>query len=203
MSTPFSSPSPAPSGPQPASAGPAALDGATDPQDMTRPLYGAKFGAAARRFLRGATRFSGRASRSEYWWSVLLQLLLMLIPTILFWIGFIACVSWNTEHAQHNYLPSDDGGTVDYPTYPGIQHAPLFPLLIIGMVLTVLVCLALLLPSIAITWRRLHDANMSGLLALLALVPSIGGLIVLVLTLLPSKPEGRRFDTGASPVRTA
>lgn len=42
--------------------------GATDPRDLTLPLYGATFGQAVTRFFRSYARFSGRASRSEYWW---------------------------------------------------------------------------------------------------------------------------------------
>jgi uncharacterized membrane protein YhaH (DUF805 family) len=45
--------------------------GATDPRDLTLPLYGATFGQAVSRFFRSYARFSGRASRSEYWWAQL------------------------------------------------------------------------------------------------------------------------------------
>lgn len=53
--------------------------------------------------------------------------------------------------------------------------------------------LAILIPSIAIAVRRLHDANFSGWFYLLVLVPA-GGLVIFVFTLLESKPEGARFD---------
>ena len=49
-------------------------------------------------------------------------------------------------------------------------------------------------PSLAIAWRRLHDAGFPGPYYFLTLVPSVGSIIVLVLMLLPSKPEGQRFD---------
>jgi uncharacterized membrane protein YhaH (DUF805 family) len=42
--------------------------------------------------------------------------------------------------------------------------------------------------------RRLHDGGFSGLLALLLLVPFAGAVAVLVLTILPSKPEGQKYD---------
>ena len=54
--------------------------------------------------------------------------------------------------------------------------------------------LAIAVPSIAVTVRRLHDAGFSGWLYLVNLVPYVGGLVILVLTILPSKPEGARFD---------
>lgn len=53
--------------------------------------------------------------------------------------------------------------------------------------------LAILIPSIALTVRRLHDANFSGWFYLLVLVPA-GGLVIFVFTLLDPKPEGARFD---------
>jgi uncharacterized membrane protein YhaH (DUF805 family) len=43
-----------------------------------------------------------------------------------------------------------------------------------------------LIPSLAVTVRRLHDANFSGFLWFVALIPIFGALILIVLTLLPS-----------------
>ncbi|MBP2422115.1 DUF805 domain-containing protein [Microbacterium imperiale] len=50
------------------------------------------------------------------------------------------------------------------------------------------------IPMIALSWRRLHDAILSGLFWLLGLVFPIGGVVVLVLCVLPSNPAGARFD---------
>jgi len=54
--------------------------------------------------------------------------------------------------------------------------------------------LATFIPSLALTVRRLHDGNFSGWLVLLALVPFLGALALLVMTILPSNPAGQRFD---------
>jgi uncharacterized membrane protein YhaH (DUF805 family) len=54
--------------------------------------------------------------------------------------------------------------------------------------------LAALIPSIAVTVRRLHDTNNSGGLAALALIPYLGSLIVAILCIFDSKPGGARFD---------
>jgi uncharacterized membrane protein YhaH (DUF805 family) len=54
--------------------------------------------------------------------------------------------------------------------------------------------LAVLVPGLAVSWRRLHDTNHRGALSLLALIPIVGPIIVLVLLLLPTNPEGARFD---------
>src|SRR5699024_7985170 len=48
-------------------------------------------------------------------------------------------------------------------------------------------------PCIAVAGRLPHDANFSGLFYLLNLT-SIGGIVVLVMTFMPPKPEGQRFD---------
>ncbi|MCV7068674.1 DUF805 domain-containing protein [Mycolicibacterium farcinogenes] len=64
--------------------------GATDPRDLTLPLYGATFGQAVSRYLRSYARFSGRASRSEYWWAVLAYTLALLLGGV-----FIAAVGDN------------------------------------------------------------------------------------------------------------
>lgn len=42
--------------------------------------------------------------------------------------------------------------------------------------------------------RRLHDADFSGFMYLLALIPFVGGLALLVFMLMPSNPAGARFD---------
>ena len=53
--------------------------------------------------------------------------------------------------------------------------------------LYMLFSLAILLPSLAIMARRLRDGGFSPWLLLLGLIPFVGGLILLVLFLLPSK----------------
>ncbi|MBQ4133229.1 MAG: DUF805 domain-containing protein [Desulfovibrionaceae bacterium] len=50
----------------------------------------------------------------------------------------------------------------------------------IGSVLSILVCLGLLLPSLGVAVRRLHDLNKSGWWLLLGLIPLIGAIILLV-----------------------
>lgn len=61
--------------------------------------------------------------------------------------------------------------------------------------------LAALVPSLALTVRRLHDLNTSGLAALLLLVPVVGLLFALYLLLAPGTPGPNRF--GPPPPLTA
>ncbi len=61
---------------------------------------------------------------------------------------------------------------------------------IIGLIsstLSYIFSLAILIPSLAILVRRLHDAGFSGWWALLLLVPVVGWIAVVILALLPSK----------------
>ena len=102
------------------------------------PHYGIGFGGAVRRGFVKYARFSGRASRSEYWWWVLFTFLVFLALG-LFYFGVIV-------------------------------------------------------PTLAVTVRRLHDAGFSGWLVLLTLIPWLGSLVLLVFALMPSSPNGVRYD---------
>jgi len=57
--------------------------------------------------------------------------------------------------------------------------------------------LAVLIPTIAVAMRRLHDTDRSGWWLLLAFVPLIGGLVLLVFLVLDGTPGSNRF--GPSP----
>lgn len=61
----------------------------------------------------------------------------------------------------------------------------------IGMAFYYLACLVLLIPGLAVSVRRLHDTDHSGWWLLAGLVPVIGGLAILVLTLMDSKPDNQ------------
>lgn len=58
--------------------------------------------------------------------------------------------------------------------------------------------LATTVPGVALIVRRLHDANLSGWMAFLGLIPLAGGIILLVFALTGPDPEGQRFDQPAS-----
>lgn len=57
--------------------------------------------------------------------------------------------------------------------------------------------LAVLLPGIAVTARRLHDTSRSGWWMLISLVPILGGLVLLVFLVLDSTPATNAW--GPSP----
>lgn len=156
------------------------FNGATSPEDLMRPLYGATFGQSVRRFFKNYANFSGRASRSEYWWTVLFGVMLSIVPLVLYMIGFFSFVIGSASYQSYEYGSS--AGT-------GIG---LF-LFVVGAGLLLVISLGTLVPSLAITWRRLHDANFAGPFYFLSFL-TIGSVILLVFLLMPPNPEGRRFD---------
>lgn len=104
---------------------------------------------------------NGRARRSEYWWFVLFQALILLAP---FMLGFLFVIVGEET--------ATDG--------PAIFGGLLF-------IVAGLVWLGFLIPGICVTIRRFHDVGLTGWLILLGLIPYIGGLITFVITLLPSQ----------------
>jgi uncharacterized membrane protein YhaH (DUF805 family) len=122
------------------------------------------FGEAIKRAFAGATTWSGRSTRAEYWWWFLFVWLLSLIP----YVGIFASMDW-TSNGDGSVSGSGGGVSALW--------------LIIGVIVT----LALLLPSIAVSVRRLHDTSRSGWWYWIVLIPcGIGAIWYLVLMLLPS-----------------
>lgn len=59
--------------------------------------------------------------------------------------------------------------------------------------LGVLYALAILLPGIGVTIRRLHDTDRSGWWVLIAFIPVIGAIVLLVLMVLDGKPGANQY----------
>jgi uncharacterized membrane protein YhaH (DUF805 family) len=73
----------------------------------------------------------------------------------------------------------------------------------IGVVIYGLLCLyflAALIPSLAVSVRRLHDIGMTGWMLLIGLVPLIGSLALLVMSLLDGNPGPNQY--GPNPKAT-
>lgn len=64
-------------------------------------------------------------------------------------------------------------------------------------VVSLIVSLGLLLPSLAVFWRRMHDTGRTGLWFFLGLIPFVGWIILIVFAVQDSQPGANRF--GPSP----
>ncbi|MBT1164669.1 DUF805 domain-containing protein [Bifidobacterium felsineum] len=58
--------------------------------DPRLPLPGCSFGQAIQRYFQGYVRFTGRASRSEFWYAALFGMLMGMIPFVNFIWGLVA-----------------------------------------------------------------------------------------------------------------
>jgi uncharacterized membrane protein YhaH (DUF805 family) len=98
--------------------------------------------------------FTGRARRSEYWWFVLINALILLVLTV---VG----------RAMNS--------TILYTLYS----------------------LAVFLPGLAVSVRRLHDTDKSGWWLLINFIPFIGWIVYLVFMFTDSTPGANQY--GPSP----
>jgi uncharacterized membrane protein YhaH (DUF805 family) len=131
------------------------------------------FGESIKRGFAGWSTWSGRATRAEFWWWTLFATLLVLVP----YAGVLATMDWSTQTGDGSASASASGGS------------PLF------WILSAIAVLVIILPSIAVTVRRLHDTDRSGWWYWIQLIPcGIGAIWFLVLTVLPSSPGQNRFN---------
>ena len=59
----------------------------------------------------------------------------------------------------------------------------------------------MIVPSLAVTWRRMQDTGRHGLWILLGLIPFVGGIILLIFMILPGTPGPNEF--GPDPTAVA
>lgn len=175
------------------------IRGTTDPDDMTLPFYGASFGVAVKRFFTGYVRFRGRASRSEYWWVQLFMLLISIAVSVVLVAVMVSEMS-ALSRSEMDRLAGSKAATMTWVFDT--------PSVAVVFVVASVFGLAMLLPILALGWRRLQDANVSGgwtfvtlVLQLVSYVPVVGSLVSMgalawwiVVGTLSTKPEGQRFD---------
>ena len=114
--------------------------------------------------------FTGRARRSEYWWFYLATFLAGLVVIV---VGLILVVVASAV--------SDSAGSV---------------VTVLFAIVYVVVSLGLVVPTLAVGARRLHDTDRSAWWLLIGLVP-FGGIVLLVFWILDGTPGPNRF--GPSP----
>jgi len=113
--------------------------------------------------LRQYSDFEGRAQRSEYWFFVLINVIVTFILAFL-------------DSAFGMFDPQTGWG-----------------------VLSAVYALALFLPSLAVSVRRLHDTGRSGWWMLLLFVPMVGALVLIFFFVLESQADANRY--GMNPKR--
>jgi uncharacterized membrane protein YhaH (DUF805 family) len=133
---------------------------------------------AVKLWLKNWKNFSGRASRSEYWWVFLalsiVEIVVMVVVMIVAFVVFAA-------------------------TDSGAGSAPMMLFIALYGILGLL-GLAVIVPWLSLSARRLHDTNQSGWMYLVGLIPYAGPIIQIVLMAQASNPAGARFDDAAQPL---
>ncbi|WP_083230045.1 DUF805 domain-containing protein [Curtobacterium sp. UCD-KPL2560] len=146
------------------------------------PWYGIGFLDAVTRFFKKYARFDGRASRSEFWYWVLAN---AIVSTILLG-GYIAgVIAWAASSAT---TVDEYGNTTTNGSVPVVA--------LLFLALYGLWWLATIVPTFALGWRRVHDANLAGPFWLISLVTGIAGI---VFGALESNPAGAQYDRPDGP----
>lgn len=115
--------------------------------------------------LKKYAEFSGRARRSEFW----LFALFIFIVEIVYFVVLGAVGGFSAPQSAPNGLAMAVMG--------------LFSLLFLGIIV----------PSLAVTFRRLHDIDRSAWWLLISFIPGIGGLVLFVFYLLPGTNGPNKF----------
>jgi uncharacterized membrane protein YhaH (DUF805 family) len=112
------------------------------------------FSEAVKSCLSNYATFTGRASRSEFWFFWLFTLLVLIVASII------------DSALGTSFTMTNPATGLDQSAGYGYIY------LISG--------LALLLPSLAVAVRRLHDTDRSGWWLLIGLIPLIGAIVLIV-----------------------
>ena len=113
---------------------------------------------AIKNFFKGYVDFSGRSSRADYWWIWLANIIL----SIPFYMVYGAAMA----------NPDSEAAVMTLGLFVFIY---------------LIFSLAVLLPGLALTVRRLRDAGFHWALIFVGFIPMVGGIALLVLLAMPSK----------------
>jgi uncharacterized membrane protein YhaH (DUF805 family) len=162
------------------------------PVDVTNPVV------AWLRFWTQGWRFHGRASRSEFWWVIALEL--ALTTALLAWLSADGVGRWQFFADPFGVVPSpqvafhllgdDHGWRFGFGTgrdaWADVRDVAIMVVLLVTAI-----------PRWSLLVRRLHDRDHTGLwILLLVFTGPIGWLVVTIMVARSSRPGGARFDRG-------
>ena len=110
--------------------------------------------------------FSGRARRMEFWMFTLISTLIMIVLTIVDGLIGIEMTAYTIDAVSINSINGESVENKQIPLTFGVL-SPIYWLFV-------------LIPSIAVTARRLHDIGRSGWWQLLMLIFCVGWIVVFV-----------------------
>ncbi|MCL2780748.1 MAG: DUF805 domain-containing protein [Actinomycetia bacterium] len=119
---------------------------------LSQPLRGASMGQAIQRFFKKYAVFTGRASRSEFWYWYLAGMIVSVVLSALDRVSIV--------------------------------------FVIIALVWAV----AIIVPELALSVRRLHDTGRSGWWLFLGLIPLVGAIILIVWWATAPRPQGDAYN---------
>lgn len=136
------------------------------------------FGAIRSAFSKYAT-FTGRSSRSEFWWWILFEWFTRSLLGFIYTMTMLAMIVPTAAALQNQPTASMEAlfGAIFNPMY--------FVLLAWS--------LALLLPSLAVTVRRFHDTGRSGWFVLLTFIPLVGTILMIVFLVEESETQANAW----------
>lgn len=114
-------------------------------------------------------QFSGRSRRSEYWYA-------MFMNTIIIFVFELIMLVPITKGIINNNLST--GETI---------------FTMAGWLIFFLYYLAILIPSLSMTVRRLHDIGKSAWWLLIGFIPYIGSIILFIFSVLDSQPGANKY----------
>lgn len=186
----------------------------SDPS-LDEPYYGCPIFEAYIRFWKQYVVFSGRASRSEFWWPFLCNIVIGGV------LGFLVGVIYNATGANLGFLTTVYGLACFIPglslgvrrlhdtNRPGWWLAIIYGLLVLGFILVIAGGGALVFGGLGYAFSGGSGygatAASGGALMIFGLLVELAGAVLwIVLMALPSNPEGARFDkhAAASPYGT-
>ena len=135
--------------------------------------------------------FSGRARRSEFWfWEIFNCGMVVLIPLVTMLVMFAL---------NGGTIPQDE--QVDSGLLLLVMIISSSPVLQIVLLVLLFYSLVIVPPSLAVSVRRMHDIGKSGSYWCINLIPYVGGLIFLILTLFDSQPGENAYGPNPKEVQ--